>query len=408
VSTEHPSTVTSGQVIPEIQELIPVRLHYVSESVPGGRINLVVPGIMEQWLFGGVATALRFFRRVSPYFKHARIVATHQKESQFEFQSWSGWSLDRGNVTAQSVACLGDENSTLTVTENDVFVATAWMTALYVKAVVAGQARIFPNPARRFVYLIQDYEPAFYPWSARHLYAKSSYQHGGDTIAVFNSGLLAEYFGRTEHTFSETHVFEPILNPKLREARNRLRDVPKQRVIVVYGRPSTPRNDFDLVVAALRIWAHSYPAAREWSLVSVGESHEDHRLGEDVMLRSVGKLSLDEYATLLSRCWVGLSLMFSPHPSYPPLEMNEFRCWVITNGFENKDLSTRSKSVISLTEITPEDLAARLAWCCEHFRPGQVTAVESDSLFSAAGDEFPFAAALVQSWCRATGGAEAA
>lgn len=38
--------------------------------------------------------------------------------------------------------------------------------------------------------------------------------------------------------------------------------------------------------------------------------------------------------------YAGISLMSSPHPSYPPLEMSVFGIKVITNNYSNKDLSS--------------------------------------------------------------------
>jgi hypothetical protein len=66
--------------------------------------------------------------------------------------------------------------------------------------------------------------------------------------------------------------------------------------------------------------------------VSVGELHRDIRLARGVILQSKGKLSLEEYAACLEDAAIGLSLMVSPHPSYPPLEMAEFSVRVITNA----------------------------------------------------------------------------
>ena len=54
-----------------------------------------------------------------------------------------------------------------------------------------------------------------------------------------------------------------------------------------------------------------------------------------------GKASLDEYADHLNRAAVGVSLMVSPHPSYPPLEMAEAGVLAITNNYGSKDLSRR-------------------------------------------------------------------
>ena len=57
-------------------------------------------------------------------------------------------------------------------------------------------------------------------------------------------------------------------------------------------------------------------------------------------MRALGKLDLDAYGSLLRESAVGLSLMVSPHPSYPPLDMAHLGLRVVTNGFGPKDLSS--------------------------------------------------------------------
>jgi hypothetical protein len=55
-----------------------------------------------------------------------------------------------------------------------------------------------------------------------------------------------------------------------------------------------------------------------------------------VVIRQHPWLDYDRYAALLRSCDVGLSLMLSPHTSYPPLEMAACGASVVTNTFANK------------------------------------------------------------------------
>jgi O-antigen biosynthesis protein len=386
----------SGAGIPE---LIAPSIEPCRASWTGNRLNLVFPAILETLTYGGVATALRFFERLSAQFEHARIVLLNQTESQFDFSQWRDWIVDDGSIAPRSIAFLGDETTSLKVSSADFFLATFWTTAVYVKHVVARQIQLFPEADRPFVYLIQDYEPAFYPWSSRYAYAKSTYRDPQSTIAVFNSQLLADYFRGSGMHFPEQYVYEPMLHPRLRQKRVEARDFCKDRLILVYGRPSMPRNAFELIAEALRLWAKNFPSAHEWSLVSAGEPHADVPLGAQVVLQSRGKLTLDEYARHLSRCWVGISLMLSPHPSYPPLEMAEYGAWVITNKFENKNLSELVGNIISVDEPTPEVVAERLAWCCSQYQPDKTAVIANlTPAFRSEEDEFPFVQTLVNSW----------
>ncbi|MBP7967934.1 MAG: hypothetical protein KAZ24_00570, partial [Brachymonas sp.] len=67
------------------------------------------------------------------------------------------------------------------------------------------------------------------------------------------------------------------------------------------------------------------------------------------------------------RTAVGLSLMVSPHPSYPPLEMAAFGARVVTNGFANKDLSTVSPSLVTAQPPNPDGFAKALQALTQDF-----------------------------------------
>jgi hypothetical protein len=348
---------------------------------------------------GGPATALRFFQSLAMHFSSTRIVVTHEAESDFEFTDWPHLRLDDTTGAAHSIVFLGDRSVPLTVGPEDLFIATFWSTAIFVQSIVALQAQDFSTRGRRFVYLIQDYEPGFYPWSARHSGAESTYRDLDGAIAVFNTGLLAEYFEHKNLRFKEKYIFYPMLHPELRRMKATLNTLGKERLILVYGRPSEPRNDFDFVVDALRIWVRDFPDADQWSVISAGEAHPDIALGRGIVLRSRGQMTLGEYADHLSRCWVGLSFMFSPHPSYPPLEMAEFGAWVVTNNFANKEPHLLAPSIIGVDEVWPDGTAKALTWCCKQYGEGKTSAtVNLASVFKHEGEEFPFADTLVRSW----------
>jgi len=77
-----------------------------------------------------------------------------------------------------------------------------------------------------------------------------------------------------------------------------------------------------------------------------------------VMLESLGKLPWDEYPAYLCGIDVGLSLMYSPHPSHPPIEMAASGVRVVTNTFGPKDLSVLSPALDSVAPNTPDITAA--------------------------------------------------
>jgi hypothetical protein len=128
--------------------------------------------------------------------------------------------------------------------------------------------------------------------------------------------------------------------------------------------------------------------------VSVGEPHVDIDLGDGLVMRSVGKLDLRAYGDLLRRSAVGVSLMFSPHPSYPPLEMAVLGLLVLTNRFGGKDLSSWHTNISSLATVSPQGLAADLADLCGRFDADNEAGAGGELLqtsYLAEGPQFPFA-----------------
>jgi hypothetical protein len=255
------------------------------------------------------------------------------------------------------------EPASIPVGPRDVFIATFWPTALFAIDARGWQATTYGTAPKAFAYVIQDFEPGFYPRSSQHLLARATYEAPKSTIAIFNTTVLQRAFHDHGLRFSREYTFEPRLAPALRGALA-TPPVPRARRIVVYGRPSKPRNGFGLIVDGLRAWRATYEHAADWTVVSAGESHGDIDLGHDAVLRSVGKLSFTEYADLLRSSAIGISLMISPHPSYPPLEMANLGMLVLTNRFGPKDLATWHSNIRTTDDISAEGLATALEAMC--------------------------------------------
>ena len=107
---------------------------------------------------------------------------------------------------------------------------------------------------------------------------------------------MKEYFDSKYYKFDTSYFFEPTLNSTLKKYLiNNANEVSRKKQIIVYGRPGTQRNAFELVLLSLKEWVKKQENAREWELISVGENHEDINLGKKVILKSLGKLTLEQY-----------------------------------------------------------------------------------------------------------------
>ncbi|MBE6601019.1 MAG: glycosyltransferase family 4 protein [Ruminococcaceae bacterium] len=382
------------------RELMPSPEMNVPEITPLGfredenasfRLNFMTPSVDVAHVFGGISTAMQLFEALRGDLGcDARIICTDADvipETSTAPDGYEIVSCDQSSGAKLQLVAFNDRvGKTLPIRKNDIFVCTAWWTAYTVQPIMDWQKEKWGsnNP---LVYVVQDYEPGFYPWSSRYMMAESTYRLECPTYAVFNSKLLKDYFDLNRYTFAKSWYFEPILNRKLAQYLPADGEVlQKEKQILVYGRPSIDRNAFALVVETLKLWAASMPDAKDWKLCSAGEAHKDVDLGNGCVLRSLGKLSLEEYANTMRATHAGLSLMVSPHPSYPPLEMSTFGVKVVTNCYANKDLTGFNENMISLSDGSPRALSRALLDVTQAYR-GQGSAA-TDTEYAKGGKPF--------------------
>lgn len=381
-----------------IPEIGPIHARKTVFSNGETRLNLLVPSVDKKHVFGGIATAINFFEELRKALDcPARIITVDAPINPETSVAPSGYhiinSWDDSNKKRQLVAFSDRYEKTIPVAENDVFVATGWWTAYTIREVMHWQKETYGIDLHPLIYLVQDYEPGFYPWSSRYMLADSTYRLDVPTWAVVNSSLLREFLEKNDYQFEKVWHFEPVLNTNLATALKQAPDVVnKKKQIIVYGRPSTERNAFALVVAALQAWCAQQEDAEEWTVYSAGEQHDDVELGKGVFLKSVGKLTIEEYANVMLETYAGISLMVSPHPSYPPLEMSTFGIKTITNCYGNKDLSSFNDNIISLKSAAPVNIAKHLCEICDAYDgKGEVVKygdyVEKQSVFGDVIDE---------------------
>jgi lipopolysaccharide biosynthesis protein len=347
-----------------VTEIYPVTVSRSDVLKP--RLNLLLPTAKPEKIYGGVSSAIRCAADIIACTSNVdlRIIITSDPVDRESLNALSSY-LRRSCVLVEPDDDVGDVSvvgmaerqlTPLMIRSSDVFLATAWWTADLGFRLLHDQRTIF-HSNHKLLYLIQDYEPGFYPWSTRQALVDATYRNSADTIALINSEELADYMNK-RFSFAETYLLPFTLNEKIRA---KLRPTQKQKIILAYGRPSVERNAFATVREGVRQWqAHNPQENCQYKIVFAGENFNPDLVRELENVSVAGKLSLDDYAELLNRSAIGLSLMISPHPSYPPLEMASAGCVTITNTYESKDLSKRSDKFISLDKVTPEAVAKAL------------------------------------------------
>ncbi len=321
------------------------------------RFNIIVPTIENKDVFGGVDTALKIFFECSKNIDcDIRILSLSTYENLYK-----GLPKNILSDPHKFVKIIEIEGDVLSIRKRDVFFATYWSTALLCEEVIEWQIKTF-NLNPKLIYLIQDYEPGFYPWSTEYIESERTYRFDFDTIAVFNSSLLNNYFTEIGYKFYKSFYFEPTLNNEL---KNKIKKVKqsnnRKKQIIIYGRPQEHRNAFTLIIGSLGLLDERLGSeAKNWKVISLGTKHKNIKFSNGLCVKSLGKVNIIRYANYMLESYAGISLMVSPHPSYPPLEMSTFGVRTITNVFANKDLKNFNRNIISLTKYSPHDISKEL------------------------------------------------
>ena len=262
----------------------------------------------------------------------------------------SGRALDGLKINFKDAS---DRQAPLAVGYNDLFLATAWWTAH------AARAAARMTRTKRIYYLIQDYEPCFYGAGENFADAEASYAF--DHVPIVNTNLLRDHLAKQKvGRFSDPKfassalVFEPAVDtthfyPVARERNARRR-------LLFYARPTIARrNMFGLGIATLRAAVAAGLFDREeWEFIGMGEAFDPVFLGRGYILTPMPWLDFRSYATQMRKADILLSLMMSPHPSYPPLEMAASGGIVVTTTFGSKTAERLSALSPRLIGVPPD------------------------------------------------------
>ena len=328
----------SARVIAD--KIAPLRWH-VGDDEPE-RINILIPTIDLRHFFGGYIAKFNLAVKLVAAGERVRLVTVDPvgplpADWRATIESYSGLHglFDRVEVV------FGRESSAIAIARGDRFVASTWWTA-----------HIADHAARaagsdRFLYLIQEYEPFTFPMGSYAALAAESY--GFSHFALFSSELLRDYFRRhrigvyadgSEAGDEASASFQNAITAVAPPSRSQLRDR-RTRRLLFYARPEphAARNMFDLGVLALSRALAEGAFTGGWELHGIGTVERGRRieLGGGATLELLPRADQAAYGELLRAHDVGLSLMYTPHPSLVPLEMASAGMLTVTNTFEHKD-----------------------------------------------------------------------
>lgn len=355
---------------PPIDDIVLSRYRLMPDGSPTMRLNLVIPNLSAQAAFGGVMTGLDVVMRLLAELRlggpcDVRVIFTEpDRDTDHGLLIKAAQPHGVDISSAEFLSISGSEHG-VGVRRDDLFVTYNWWTTLNTQYLIDQQGTHFGTAVRPITYLIQEYEPQIFPFSSAHMLAREAYDVPPRLWGIFNSSNLANYFARQGHSADKSFVFEPVINESLRPYLDDVGKAERAHRILVYGRPNVRRNCFPALVRGLREWASNYPQFANWEVISAGMPHKPVALGDGRSLESVGKLSLDDYAETLLTSSVGVSLMASPHPSYPPLEMAHMGLRTVTNGYLCKDPQALHPNIVPTPSLRAGALAQAIATACE-------------------------------------------
>jgi glycosyltransferase involved in cell wall biosynthesis len=336
-------------------KIAPLELSMRDDAPP--RVNLLIPTIDLEHFFGGYIAKFNLARRLAERGARVRIVTVDPvpplpRSWKRQVESYEGL----GGVFDRLEVVFGREAGALEVSRADRFIATTWWTA----HIAARAAHALGG--RRFLYLIQEYEPFTFPMGTYAALASESYAlpHFG----LFSTELLRDYFRRHAiGVYAEgaaagdaaSVAFENAITAIEPPTASELADRATRRLLF-YARPEphAARNMFELGVLAIdRALEHG--AFAGWELRGIGAVRGERRvgLGGGATLEVLPRADQGAYAGVLRDHDVGLALMYTPHPSLVPIEMASAGMLTVTNRFENKTAEAMAAISPNLLAVDP-------------------------------------------------------
>jgi hypothetical protein len=302
-------------------------------------LNILIPTLLLEKMSGGPNTILVLAMLLAKSGTKIRIITTNTaidtNLKKLEEHLCSLINVKKIPKTIQLVDG-HDRSIPINIGENDIFMATAWWTAQMAKYAIQLTTH------KTFLYLIQDWEILLHAGSTDYALALETYSL--DFIPIVNTRVLLKHFADSktgkfaDPDFCKKAIaFEPAIDvnlfyPVVKEKR-------KKKRLIFYARPITGhRNLYELGLASLKKLVLSEQInISKWEFYSIGNEASVEVLGDGITLKKKKWESLQNYAKTLRESDVLLSLMLSPHPSYPPLEMAGCNNFVVTNIFGSKN-----------------------------------------------------------------------
>jgi glycosyltransferase involved in cell wall biosynthesis len=339
------------------QKIAPLSLR-VSPAAPR-RVNLLIPTVDFQYVFGGYITKFNLAQCLAEEGYRVRVILVDYTDYQpirwkQQLRAYPG--LEK-LLDCVEIAYAFDRSQALECHSHDALIATTWWTAHIARHAVRMLGQ------ERFVYLIQEFEPFTFAMGSFAALAEQTY--GFPHYAVFSTEFLRDYFRQSRlGVFAEDREageqnslsFENTITAVGRiTVPDLARRSPKK--LLFYARPEShaARNMFELGIAALvrAVKAGSFAGAWEFYGIGTVERGGQIPLANGLLMHLLPRQSQETYREVLRAHDLGLSLMYTPHPSLVPIEMASAGMLTVTNTWGNKTAERLKEISSNLIAVAP-------------------------------------------------------
>ena len=306
-------------------------------------LTMVTDIIAPESVFGGVGTAMVIgavaARRIGA---RLRVATRHAPPDPAAF----GHVLKANRIKWEGatdfahIPLAGDRP--LAVGGGDIVLTTSWWTTR------SALGSIDPS---RILYLLQEDERMFYPFGDERLRCAETLSE--PTLrTLINTKMLFDHLVGGPDAIpglgNRSDWFEPAF-PAIPEPDPQKTTRAGKSNFFFYARPSNQRNLYwrglEVIDSAM---CSGVLAPEEWNFHFVGGTLPDIELPGGVRPIISSVLPWSDYAKLVSEMDLGLCLMDTPHPSYPPLDLAAAGAVVVTNTHGSKQsLQNWSRNIIA-------------------------------------------------------------
>lgn len=319
-------------------------IDFVKISRDKFRLNIVTDSIKKQSLFGGVATSLILATLFSNKYKiPLRIITRETENNPDDYEKFLDFMQitkpDKVEFFSDYDRNYGKNNFKLETSDKDIFLSTSWWSTEAVKSV---------NLRKNFFYILQEVEKFFYP-NGDDQYLCENILHDQNINFIINSKLLYDYYSINNYNniITQGIYFEPAFPKHIYfPGENTFKKKTKYKLLF-YARPNNPRNLFytgiKILDEAIRVGIINLD---EWEIYFAGSNIPELVFSNGSKPILLGHMDWQEYSKFLKEVDLGFCLMYTPHPSYPPLDISSSGGVVLTNSYLNKQSLKYSKNII--------------------------------------------------------------